>query len=410
MATRKINYATSLNKTNQKISDLIDEAFTAMEFNADEHYNTREGYIVGNIKNYEWLDENDVLKAIRETPILESLQPEEKAKLLAVFKNSNRLNNIRQHTAEILIEQFREEVCQRVHLPNFKDWFAAYHYFYLKFKEVDKVEISQDNYAVYVSTIADSLKENYYLKFDNFKKYAKFFNRRRKNKTPLDFENYIISRNSEEYKEYNYLEEADCEVYTFGRSGGWLSVTRTHNIEDFEPDSACMFYDLKDEKNNFYFNNTLREYDFYSVDKKKVIQELEEFIESHKYRKEAIDFVLEKIKKESLGFKQAMIDQLSEDMVEYHFDSGSFEQNISLKYYPNQQLIKTSKGISVEVDDFLDAFRLIKESKNIGEIKNLGGYSVTGVIDDTSDVIIELGCHIFSVNKTEKFLKENDLI
>ena len=77
MATRKINYATSLNKTNQKISDLINEAFEIMEFNADEHYDTREDYIVGNIKNYEWLDENDVLKAIRETPILESLQPEE---------------------------------------------------------------------------------------------------------------------------------------------------------------------------------------------------------------------------------------------------------------------------------------------------------------------------------------------
>lgn len=402
MKTATINKP--LSKVNEKIIDLAQQILDIESYNANDDFNIREGSICANIKVYEWLDEDDVKNIIKS----ENLQSNEFA-ILDEF-NENRLNNIYNHHCEMEVMYLKERYQDNCDLDDpyhAKKLYA--NFFYKDFKA----------WPVDIKTYRDKdgkiTKQTIWTYEHKYKEAFKFS--MRKNNTPENYLKHLKKKNAWQFSEWDRRALINFEVWQYGRSGGWLSICETSELEGQEFESLDYYTDvsyLEGIHDNNEFNQVLNdELEVYSKDKRNLIFEMETFISEWNQKKEAIEYYINEIEEVKKHFKSGLLERLEEEILTYvHEDLKAQESNVSIKIEANQ--IKTTLGVSVDLNAFKIAFRdvkpLFKTLQTAGQTvaikRRVGNYFVEYAKKVENDILIKAGCHRFSLNNINQVLTQ----
>lgn len=370
-----------ISKINEKIYSLFSTLEDLQENNTD--FETREGKIVANIKVYEWIDEDDVLKEVERL----NLNEDARQQVIEEF-NENRLNSIHSHTCEDQVSYLKEKYETNCDISDFDKIFRVYN-------------CANNTEGKNIEYYLENTKNEYYLKY--------YWEKAKKHKTLTSFKNSIIKANKEEYKEYVLRSKINkFECWQYGRSGGYFSICDKDeaNFKCFGNDFPYwIMEELRKAYNsddNKLFNETLNEAD---INKSTIVMELQNIIKGHEEKIEAIETIINKIEADKKYFRENLLSQLSHEISE-------FIEELNLAPLSNctvtieDNLIKTSKGVTVSLMEFkqnlnelmpkFNAMKTINEVLKIG--KKVGNYFVERAIKVENDIIIKAGCHNFSLN------------
>lgn len=393
-----------LSKVNEKISDLAQQILDIESYNANDDFNTREGSICANIKIYEWLDEDDVNNVITKHN-LQAEAPE----ILEEF-NENRRQNIFNHHCEMEVMYLKERYQDNCDLDDpykAKQLYANFYYSDFKAWPVDIMTYRDKEGKIKKQTI--------WTHEHQYKEAFKFS--LQKNNTPEDYLKHLKKKNAWQFSEWDRRALINFEVWQYGRSGGWLSICETSELEGQEFESYD-FYTAIEELTGIYendnFNQTLREeLEISYTDKKAFINEMETFISEWNQKKEAIEYYINEIEESKKHFKSGLLSRLEEEILTYvHEDLKAQESNVSIKIEANQ--IKTTLGVSVDLNAFKIALRDVKPLFNtlqtVGQTvaikRRVENYFVEYAKKVENDILIKAGCHRFSLNNINQVLTQ----
>ena len=366
----------TISKINEQIFSLLERANEINSFDASNDFDTREGYICGNIKVYEWLDRSDVEEHIKTLNLTE----EEKENLLNEF-DEDRLNSIYYHTCENEVSYFKDFVglCATT---NFNKVWRAFN-------------TIKDNFC--------SIELKYYYNYIEG----------HENKTFKEFQKYFISKNEKDFQEYCILSQFDTKnVWQFGRSGGWLSFAECNEVENFCEDEANMYYYLEsayNEGNNKEFNEILKDYMYRYETKKDLIKRIEDAILCFDEKIEAVNWMLKHIEDEVKGFKENLLHQLGHEIEMYidmefqalemtarKFEAGQ-TSSVNTIIEITKDRVKTNLGVTVPLDAAKQLYNAILKGANvIGQY--IGPFKVNEVLKRNENTFVKIGCHVFHVN------------
>jgi hypothetical protein len=386
-----------LSKVNEKIKELAAEIIEIESYSADDDFDTREKSICANIKVYEWIDEDDVLDIVKK----HNIQAHEED-ILEEF-NEDRRNSIHNHTSEYEVGYLKEKHEDNVDLDNPYNEFKLYEDFY------------NNNFEAYPLTIRTytDFKGKYLTTNKCYYENLVSFSERKNNK-PSEFLKELKSKNKWSFDEWERRDLIDFECWQYGRSGGWFSICKTSELENQEFESYDFYSDvsyLEGIDNNDEFNEVLRdELQLFSIDKKKFISEMETFINNWKDKKAAIEYYVAEIENNKKYFKANLIERLEQEINDFIENDLNIEfSNCNIEIQEN--LIKTSLGVTIDLKEFTDAFKLlhsflsnIKTDEKEPIKKHVGGYFVEYAKGIKDDVLIKAGCHKFSLKNIKQVL------
>jgi hypothetical protein len=385
-----------LSKVNEKISQLASRILEIEQYEANDDFNTREGNICANIKVYEWLDEDDVMKYIKNRN-LSSIEED----ILEEF-NETRLNGIYDHTCEDQVEYLKERYEGNCDLDNPYKEYNLYKRFYdANFKAYPL------NYYSHRDKKTNKLVKEWLGTNKHFYEDFKAFSKRKINYPEAYLKN-IRQKKEWEFKEWDRRSLINFECWQYGRRGGWFSICKNSELEDQQFVQSSTFYtainELEGIEDNAEFNQILSdELEIQSKYKKEFIKEMEIFIESWTEKFEAIKYFVEEIEKAAKGFKECLVYQLTAEIDEFIADLNIDFSNCSIKIEDDHVI--TSLGVKVKLIDFKTAF--LKVSNIFNSLKtdekkpiklNVAGYFVEYAKRIEDDILIKAGCHKFSLN------------
>lgn len=375
-----------LSKINQTILDIINEMVEIEETEHHKDFDTRDGKICANIKVYEWMDEDDVKKVIADNNL--SHFEEE---ILEEF-DEDRLNSIYNHNCEDWVTQWKEQYESNCDLSDFNKCFMVYSYASQKDMTLESAISMRPNMKYYFES--------------NFEKARKF-------KTREAWVKNVIEKNKQEYDEWDKRNKIDkFEVWQYGRSGGWLSICDDNEVDFSFDDHSDLIYDLKDfppNGDNQKFNEILQEYDYFSKHKPDLIKELRQEITKVNEKLEAINSIVSEIEESKKYFKDSVLERLIEEINDFVGEEDLSSSNVSIDVDGN--LVKTSLGISVRLNDFKEAFMTFAHNAvnmKDGDVMpinvKVGNYFVNRAVKLKDDILIKAGCHKFSYNQIQETL------
>ena len=153
-----------ISKINEKIYSLFSTLEDLQENNTD--FETREGKIVANIKVYEWIDEDDVLKEVERL----NLNEDARQQVIEEF-NENRLYSIHSHTCEDQVSYLKEKYETNCDISDFDKIFRVYN-------------CANNTEGKNIEYYLENTKNEYYLKY--------YWEKAKKHKTLTSFKNSII--------------------------------------------------------------------------------------------------------------------------------------------------------------------------------------------------------------------------
>lgn len=382
-----------ISKANEKFYSLLQKAVEIND-NPLNEYDTRDGYIVGNIKTYEWLDNSDLDKVLKEKGL-----NQEETELIKEEFNEDRLNSIYYHTCENEVSNFKEFIggCATTNFNKVKRAFTI-----VKGNEPHPIELKH-----YFTSYAKQIEQH---------------------NTITDFIKYLETEHEQEYTEFYHLQNLDeNNVWQFGRSGGWLSVAEKDELENFCEDAANLFWYLEKAYNsddNKQFNEILMEHAYNPIDvadaRKELIKNIQSDIESFEEKKASIDWALNKIENDKKYFKESLISQLEyevDNFIEQEFNidiqirnflNGNTNSLNFIKEIENDKII-TNLGAKVLVKDAIKFINAIKNKVNVIGQK-IGPYTINKVLIEQSKTFVKIGCHVFNLEITETRLNELKLV
>lgn len=372
-----------ISKANQEIFELLQKANEINEFEPNQDYDTRESYICANIKVYEWLNDDDVKEVVK------NLNDDDKEIVLEEF-NENRLNSIYNHVCQNETDYMKDFIGGCSH-TNFNKAKRAF----------------QENLKNECSLSLRFYHEHFKKEFSKFKDLPSFIK-------------HLEKTYSEEYKEFYFLQMLDSKnVWQFGRSGGWLSVAKCTDLENFCEDSVNMFYELKEsyyKDDNNQFNEVLKSfgynYETLAQTRKRVLSEINSDIASFNEQKESIEWILGFIEKAKKGFKESLLHQLDFEINEFINDNLSIDNKIdsylngdakslnSIESFEDG-IIKTNLGAKVTIEQAIKAIQDIKEGKTVLGQK-VGLFTIEKVVIRDNKTFVKIGCHVFNLEDIEK--------
>ena len=362
-----------LSKINQKIISLAHRIDEIEDYECRGDFNTRESHIVANIKVYEWIGEDDVIKVIEERNLSQHQDD-----ILEEF-NENRLNSIYNHVCETEVSYLKEMYEDICHLDNYQLRASAYS-LWIKDKYEDLGHLK-----VY--------KELYLKEWEKFSK--------RKKNSRKDYSKFLYKHHKAEIDEFNKLTSFERSCFQLGRSGGWFSICETNQLENCQFDFN--YYFLLDNPTN----KDINEYVFneYNGTKRQYIREMENFISNWEEIYDNITYFIEEIETNKKGFKGSVIEELRFEIDQFMNDYGIVNVSISIE----KDIVKTSLGVTVEKDEFTKAVNEL--CSNIDNIvgkyridKRVGRYFVEYTEKIDNDILIKAGCHNFSLNQIKAVL------
>lgn len=386
-----------LSKINQTIVDLYNRVEEIMDYDAWGDFHTREGKIVACIKAYQWLDEDDVEKCIKDRHLSDETEHEIRDEF-----DSDRLSNIYWHCCELFVTSYKDELEGRVHLDDLNMQAAAYRHFFNHCEDDGKWPEGNQFYQ-FPERLA--FYQKHYLE-----SYQKFY--KRKKNTPENYLAYIRKQNKWNYEETKRLDLINPEVWQYGRSGGWLSVCSTDTLNnwryyDYSYDAVDLYgVDLSD---NDELNNALREQEYTSKNKHKLIHDMKAFIREWEATFAAVNHYVDAIEASVETFKDDyLIQELIHEIDEF-LAFNTTGPNCSIQVEGDN--IRTTLGVVVPVDEFKKAFKTFMQLLHEHEINEkfdfittVGNYTTEYAIKGEDDTIIKAGCHKFSFNQVKKAL------
>lgn len=367
-----------LSKINAEIKSILNSINEYSELDLNNEFDTRDGYIVANIKVYDWLKDDDVLKVI-ENNQLENYKTE----ILEEF-DDNRLSNIYNHVCETEVSYLKEKYEQNIDISNFKKIFSVY------------------NFAKRFDTLEDVAKENkidYYL--ENYFKIAKRF------KTFKNFCNFIKRKNVNEYNEFLKRDSINFDCWQFGRSGGWFSICKVSELEnDYLGDYiGCYAWELLNEDNNKDFNEKLNNYCLnYKESKIQFLSRAKANLKEIEAKFNNVKQIIIDIEESKKYFKDSLIHELEHEINEFIAEELKIQKpNVSIIIENDK--VKTSLGVSVPTNEFkanlIEVLQELKANKDVENLpikRNVGNYFVEYAQKIENDYLIKAGCHKFSLN------------
>ena len=375
----------AISKINEELFNVLTTIEELTENEKHKDFNTREGKICANIKVYDYLSTNDlesVLKDKQLTPYQKSLVTEE--------FNDIRLDNILNHVCESETNCLKEQYEESCDLSNWGAIFRVY-------KKANNKE--GNDKAFYIERFKE---ENWYI--NRYWETAKQF------KTFEEYQKSVIQNDEIGYNEWikrSYVNKFEC--FQYGRSGGWFSICDKSEVEFGSYDNYFfnLIYDLRQahkDNDNKAFNDILKEYDI--DDKKAYIKECEEEIKEYNDKIHAIESIIEDIENGKKYFKETLLNELEHEVTQFindELDSNVIQSNCTIQI--EQDIVKTSKGVTVLKDEFQSNLELLKplfNSMHVNDIvridKKVGNYFVEYATKVENDTIIKAGCHKFSLN------------
>lgn len=373
----------TISKINEKIFSLVSE-LNDLE-NQDHDFNTRGNKIVANIKVYDWIDNDDVLKICQD----QNYSKKQTKKVCKEF-NDDRLINVHNHVCEDLVSNLKDQYESNCDISNFTTIFKTW----ARANNTDW--ITKDFY------LENYKKDNYYINkyWDESKKFA----------SQKSWNQKIIRENKIEFLEFEKRNRIDkFEVWQFGRSGGWLSIcdeseATCESLSDNY--SSYIFDELNDAYNtgdNNQFNSVLGDY-LDRETKNEFLKTLKSYLQDHKNKIEAITSIIDDIESSKKYFKENLLDQLNYEITEFASSEFSMQKtNVTIQINDNK--IKTSLGVTVDENEFKNAFfaalpeiNKLPVKAKLSIKKQVGNYFVEFAKRTKNDVIIKAGCHRFSLN------------
>ena len=382
-----------ISKANEKFYSLLQKA---IEINDDplNEYDTREGYICANIKVYDWLSTSEVEEHIKTL----NLTPEEREQLEEEF-DEERLNSIYYHTCENEVSYFKEFIggCATTNFNKVKRAFTI-----VKNNEPHPIEL-----------------KHY---FTSHEKQIEQYN------TIEEFIKYLESEHEQEYNEFYHLQNLDSKnIWQFGRSGGWLSVAKKEELENFCQDAANLHWYLEKAYNsddNKQFNEILMDHAYRCTTvaeaREELTKNIQNEIESFEERKASIDWALNKIENDKKYFKENLISQLEHEIDSFidqefnidiqirNFLSGNTNALNFIKEIEGEKIV-TNFGAKVLIKDAIQFINAIKNKVNVIGQK-IGPYTINKVLIEQSKTFVKIGCHVFNLESTEIRLNELKLV
>lgn len=337
---------------------LLDKlAKTYLDLMSDaEDFDTRDKYLVANIKTYTWLDEDDILTICKTRGLSEYRTTQVRNEFYT------RLEGTFDHCAENEVNNFREILGSKS---------VCYTNYYKLAREYSQyLNGTLETYTNY--------KGEPYAHW-NLKQFQKFQSR---NYTYEKYLNYLKRKHKTEMKEYEIASMFDPhDVYTFGRSGGWLSFAPSDFFED--SDAELIAHDP---------------YDNWDTSKEK-ISILRPAIQELKKKIEAANWILNYIKGCKEGFKDYLISELDYEIGEYLSEEFT-EDTIQA----TEETIKTSRGVTVGLQEAKTLLPIILKRIEAGEPVNdlsIGVFKVVRTYVQDNENFVQIGCHNISLDKAK---------
>jgi hypothetical protein len=375
----------AISKINEELFKVLSTIEELTENEKSKDFNTREGKICANIKVYDWFDKDDlesVLKDKQLTPYQKSLVTEE--------FDENRLSSIYNHVCEDQVNCLKEQYEDSCDLSNWGAIFRVYN-------KANNKEGHEK--AFYIERFKE---DSWYI--ERYWETAKQF------KTFEEYQKSVTKNDEIGYNEWikrSYVNKFEC--WQYGRSGGWFSICDKSEVE-FEAnnyDTLNLVYDLRqayNDNDNKAFNEVLNNYSI--DDKKKYIKECEEEVKEYNDKVHAIESIIEDIENSKKYFKETLLNELEHEVqqfINHEMDSNEIQSNCTIQI--EQDIVKTSKGVTVLKDEFQSNLELLKplfNSMHVNDIiridKKVGNYFVEYATKVENDTIIKAGCHKFSLN------------
>jgi hypothetical protein len=378
-----------LSKINLEIKKVLNSINDYTESEINDRFNTREGYIIANIKVYDYLSESDILNTIKDYPNIigsNEFAISTKFAILEEF-NDERLNNVFHHVCESKVAYLKEKYEGNCDLTNFTKVFHVYNY--------------TKRYETKEKAIEENIENDWYIKtyFDKAKKY----------KTFEAYKKAIKKENESEFNDFVNRDSINFKCWQFGRSGGWFSICKK---EDYEQDWLYYYisyqaHDLLSENDNNTFNEIVNDLLNCNESKKQFLSRLKENLKDIEFKFNAVESVINDIEESKKYFKDCLISQLNHEINSFleEYEEEETLSNVTIQIDNNK--ILTSKGVTVLLSEFkanlIELMANIKgaqlEENSILPIKkNVGNYFVEYAKKVNNDFIIKAGCHKFSLN------------
>jgi predicted nucleic acid-binding protein len=367
-----------LSQINEEIKSVLNSINEFSEMDLKQRFNTRDGYIVANIKVYDYLSEEDIKEAIKENNAQElSIQ------ILEEF-DENRLNNIYNHVCENEVNYLKEKYEKKCDLTDFYSVFRVYN-LCQRYDNKEKAILENNHLEYFIKTYFDEAK---------------------KHKTFESYQKAIKKSNEIEFKEFLKRDSIIFDCWQFGRSGGWFSICKKSELEQ-----DYLYYhigydahDLLNEDSNKTFNEIVNNLLNNNESKKQFLKRIKGNLEETETLFNNIESIVNDIEESKKHFKDCLFQQLVHEISELIEESENVS-NVSIEIDGDE--VKTSKGVSVLLIEFkanlIELMKQIRESKfnDTGYLpikKKVGSYFVEYAQKLNDDFIIKAGCHKFSLN------------
>jgi hypothetical protein len=224
------------------------------------------------------------------------------------------------------------------------------------------------------------------------------------------------------------LQNLDAKnVWQFGRSGGWLSVAKEEELENFCQDAANLYWYLEKAYNsndNKSFNEILMDHAYNPINvaeaREELTKNIQNDIESFEEKKESIDWIINYIEESKKHFKSTLLEQLEDEINNFidqefnidiqirNFLSGNTNALNFIQEVEGEKIV-TNFGAKVLIKDAIKFINAIKNKVNVIGQK-IGPYTINKVLTEQSKTFVKIGCHVFNVESTEERLNELKLM
>ena len=252
MTTTNHNTTKELSKINLEIKEVLNSINDYSESEIKNRFNTRDGYIVANIKVYDYLSESDILNTIKDySNITEST----KFAILEEF-NSERLNNVFYHVCESEVSYLKEKYEGNCDITDFTKVFHVYNL--------------SKRYETKEKAIEENIENDWYIKT--------YFHKAKKYKTFEAYKKAIQKENIKEFNDFINRNSINFDCWQFGRSGGWFSICKQSELENdwLYYYISYQAHGLLTENDNNTFNEIVNNLLNYNESKKQFLKRIKE--------------------------------------------------------------------------------------------------------------------------------------
>jgi hypothetical protein len=390
-----------------KSGKIVDKILSFPDFVADYRHwygnqTFRYGYLVGNGRVYQWLDEDDVTEMCTKL----ELTARQTIGVREEFDN-DRLHSIWDHCCDSESDYYTDWLGGCAH-DDYRERARLYgRYLRLQEESCTVCELESEG--------RDHLgRVRYYSRIEwNYKKFEEF---RAKGMSQQDVMKFYENEYGEEIKQLDYLKTLQLSSKdAFG--GKYPTIAEEGTASVHEDDDILTLVEriesAADELTNKKFYDELlgrndRWQTWDSV--KEVLNLINDCEERMNEMRDAVEFVHEYINGVTKNFKEILLDRLEQEIGEFVADELSIEERVQ------EGLAKVNTFVVVDSEEVVtdlhahaptsrvkEVIELFKQGNNVEGLV-IGSYKISKVFEVDGETYFKIGCHLFKLSEVEQKL------